>query len=95
MGNHTTPRWYAEMIETITPEYGVSEWVIESNGYANWLIHDERITNYLTPRGIPVMPHYTSKNKLDPDFGVASMSTLFGTLRRVQEGGRRSTTRTT
>src|SRR5690606_9048294 len=35
MGNQTTPAWYAQRIEDITPEYRVDEWVIESNGYSN------------------------------------------------------------
>lgn len=88
MGNHTTPRWYADMIEGLTPEFNVTEWVIESNGYSNWLIHDDRIVNYCRDRGVRIMPHYTSRNKQDPDFGVASMAPLFGSLRRVHEGGR-------
>lgn len=88
MGNHTTPDWYADQIEAIVPEYGVNEIVVESNGYANWIIHYKRIVNYCRNRGIPIMPHYTSHNKQDPDFGVASMAPLFGTVRRHVEGGR-------
>lgn len=80
-----TPSWYGDMIESVVPEYGVNEVVIESQGYASWLIHDERIVRYCQMRGVRVMPHYTSRNKIDPDFGVASMSSLFGSVRR-QEG---------
>ena len=32
------------------------------------------------------MPHFTQHNKVDPDFGVASMSTLFGTVGRRDMG---------
>lgn len=80
--------WYADLVEQATPEFSVNEWVIESNGYSSWLIHDERITKYLQARGIPVREHYTSRNKIDPDFGVATMASLFGTMRRHVEGGR-------
>jgi hypothetical protein len=89
MGTNTNPRWYGDMVQTLTPEYEINEWVIESNGYASWLIHDERIVDFCRNRGVPIMPHYTSRNKIDPDFGVASMSALFGSLRNVtNEGGR-------
>lgn len=89
MGNNTTPAWYADMIEMIVPEYGVNEVVIESNGYASWLIHDQRIVNFCRQRGVPVQPNYTSRNKQDPDFGVASMSSLFGSTRRINDGAGR------
>jgi hypothetical protein len=85
MTQGATPSWYADMLETVIPEYGVNELVIENQGYSSWLIHDERIMRYCQARGVRISPHYTSRNKLDPDFGVASMSTLFGTTRR-QEG---------
>lgn len=88
LGNHTTPSWYRARIEEIVPEYNVNQVVIEQNAYASWLIHDEQIVDYLKNRGIPLGGHYTSKNKADPDFGVASMSSLFGSLRRHTDGGR-------
>lgn len=86
MGNHTTPSWYADLIEQIVPEYGIQEVVIESNAYASWLIHDERITRFCRDRGVRIVPHATYGNKNDPDFGVASMSSLFGSLRRDNDG---------
>ena len=84
--NHTKPSWYADMIEKICPEYEIHDVVIESNAYASWLIHDERIVNYCRQRGIRISGHYTSKNKTDPDFGVASMSSLFGSVARRDDG---------
>jgi hypothetical protein len=33
-----------------------------------------------------VTPHYTGDNKQDPDFGVASMASLFGALKRRSDG---------
>lgn len=87
--NHTLPSWYAEQIETLTPEYGINEWVIEQNSYASWLIHDERITAYLRGSGVKLSPHFTGRNKQDPDFGVATMASLFGTMRRINDGAGR------
>ena len=87
-GSHTTPSWYAELIERVTPEYGVAEWVVESNAYASWIIHDERITKYCRGNGKRLTSHYTGRNKQDPNFGVASMSSLFGSFNRIVAGGR-------
>ena len=83
---NTTPAWYADQIEQLTPMYGVHEWVIEQNGYASWIIHDERIRAYCQNLGVPIVPHFTGAMKQDPDFGVASMSTLFGALKRRSDG---------
>jgi hypothetical protein len=87
MGNNTKPSWYADMLEQIAPAYGVHELVIEQNAYASWIIHDERIGAYCRDAGIIITPHYTGHNKQDPDFGVATMSSLFGTLREKHDGG--------
>ena len=86
-GNHTKPSWYRERIEAITPEYDVAEWVIESNAYSAWLIHDEGLTTWAQRNGVRIIPHYTGRNKQDPDFGVATMASLFGTLREKTQGG--------
>ena len=86
-GNNTKVSWYRDQIEALTPEYGVSEWVIESNAYASWLIHDEQLVEWAQRNGIKITPHYTGKNKQDPDFGVASMASLFGSLREKTQGG--------
>ena len=86
-GNHTKPSWYADMIEQIHPAYGVHEVVIESNAYASWIIHDERIRAYAQNHGLMITGHYTGRNKQDPDFGVAAMASLFGTRKRKHEGG--------
>lgn len=89
MGTNTKPSWYRERMESITPEYGVSEWVIESNAYSSWLIHDEGVTSWAQQHGIRVTPHFTAKNKQDPDFGVATMAGLFGTMQEKHAGGER------
>ena len=86
MGTNTKPSWYADMIEQIVPAYEIHEIVIETNAYASWLMHDERITRFCRDRGVRLMPHFTQHNKVDPDFGVATMSTLFGSTRRQDDG---------
>ena len=88
MGSDTLPSWYAARIEELTPLYGVTEWVVEAQGYSNWLYHDERVMAYCRERGIKISPHYTGRNKIDPDFGVASMESLFGSLSPETEGGK-------
>ena len=86
-GNNTKPSWYAEKIEEVTPVYGVNEWVIEAQGYSNWIYHDERIMAYCRDHGIKLSSEYTGRNKIDPDFGVASMAPLFGAMRERTGGG--------
>jgi hypothetical protein len=88
MGSNTKLSWYAEMIEQIIPEYSVTDLVIERQGYSNWLYQDERIVNFCRQRGIRISPHYTGVgNKIDPDFGVASLAGLFGGLVRRENAG--------
>jgi hypothetical protein len=82
------PSWYADLLEHVVPEYKVVELVIENQGYSSWLIHDERIMRYCQNRGVRITPHYTSRNKQDPNFGVASMSSLFGSTHRIDGTGR-------
>lgn len=85
-GDRTRPSWYLEKMRALTPEYRIDEWVIEQNAYASWLIHDEGIRDWSNSHGIKITPHFTGRNKQDPDYGVASMSGLFGGL-RVKENG--------
>lgn len=84
-----TPAWYAEKLEQLYPEYGFAEIVVEQNGYASWIIQDTRIVSFCRNRGILITPHYTSRNKQDPNFGVASIAPLFGSVRRIHEGAGR------
>jgi hypothetical protein len=64
-------------IKRLTERYGVSEWRIEKNAYQAAIAQDALIKNYLNARGCLISPHHTNSNKWDPDFGVASMATLF------------------
>lgn len=92
MSNNTKISWYREQIELIAPEYHVNEIVIERQGYSNWLYQDERLVEYCRQRGIRVTPNYTGAgNKIDPDFGVASLAGLFGTIQRRNSGNGQAT----
>lgn len=84
-----SPAYIRDLIRQTTIDYGVNEWVIEQNAFQLFLIHDEEIRSFLSNRGVKVTPHYTSRNKQDPDFGVASMAPLFGEARRLHEGAGR------
>lgn len=88
MESNTKLSWYADMIEQIVPEYGVSDLVIERQGYSNWLYQDERIVDFCRQRGVRISPHYTGNGtKIDPDFGVQTLSSLFGGLVRRENAG--------
>jgi hypothetical protein len=64
--------------------------VIEQNAFQLFLIHDEELQDLLPHRGVKITGHYTSRNKQDPDFGVASIAPLFGSLKRMHEGAGRA-----
>lgn len=83
-----TPTYIRDLIKEVTEEYGVNEWVIEQNAFQLFLIHDPEIQQFLATRGVKLTPHYTSRNKQDPSFGVASLAPLFGNVRRTESGGR-------
>lgn len=74
-----TPAQIRDLIEDMTETYRPNEWVIEANAFQGFLARDEEITRYLANKGIILRPTFTGKDKHDPDFGVASMSSLFGT----------------
>ena len=61
----------------LTDRYGVTEWVIERNGFQGFLSSDTEVNQYMAARGCIVRPHFTGYQKHDPDFGVAAMSALF------------------
>lgn len=82
-----TPKQIRELIEQFTEKYSPHEWVIEANAFQLALVQDEGINEYLASRGVVMKPHYThSHNKKDLEYGVASMSTLFGTV--IKEPGK-------
>jgi hypothetical protein len=75
-----TPAQIRGLIKEMTDIYKPNEWVIEINAFQGFLVYDEEINQELANKGILLKPHQTGNNKQDPDFGVASMSGLFGTV---------------
>ena len=46
--------------------------------FRSFLTQDEQINKFLSSRGIRLVQHYTGANKMDLEFGVASLAPLFG-----------------
>ncbi len=72
-----TPQMIKSLIKTWTEKYNPNCWVIEKNAFQLYLTRDEEIRSFLANRGVAMMEHYTGQNKIDPDFGVASVAPLF------------------
>ncbi len=74
-----TPAQIRQLIFDWTSLYSPSEWIVEKNAFQSFLTQDEGIRQSLASRGVLLREHHTGNNKWDSGFGVASMSTLFGT----------------
>lgn len=58
--------------------YPLYEWRVESNGLQSQIVqYNDEIVRFLASKGVRVMPHFTSGNKWDPEFGVSTMAPLF------------------
>lgn len=68
-------------IEAFTEKYKPQEFRIEINAFQKAFELDEDLRGWLAGRGVRLSSHFTGKNKWDSNFGVASMSALFGTIR--------------
>jgi hypothetical protein len=75
-----TPAAIRSLIKEWTDAYKPHTVIVESNAFQLFLTQDEEIRNFLSTRGINYRPHYTGNNKQDPEFGVASLAPLFGTV---------------
>lgn len=84
-----TPKQIRDQIVYMTETYRPSEWMIEENAFQGFLTQDEDLLQYMANKGIVMKAHRTGSQKLDPDFGVASMSGLFGTVEKDKAGNRR------
>jgi len=73
-----TPEQIRSLIKAWTEKYRPKLWVIEKNAFQLFLTQDQEIRDYLGSRGIRLVEHYTGRNKMDAEFGVASMAPLFG-----------------
>ncbi len=74
-----TPAQIRQLIFDWTSLYQPGEWIVEKNAFQSFLTQDEGIRQNLASRGVLLREHHTGSNKWDSGFGVASMSTLFGT----------------
>jgi hypothetical protein len=79
-----TPAAIRQLIIDWTNLYTPAEWVVERNAFQSFLTQDEGIRQFLASKGVVLREHHTGNNKWDAGFGVASMSTLFGT--KQQDG---------
>lgn len=68
-------------IEAFTEKYKPQEFRIEINAFQKAFELDDDLRNWLAGRGVRLSSHFTGKNKWDSNFGVASMSALFGSVR--------------
>lgn len=75
-----SPQQIRDLITTITEKYRPTEWMVERNAFQGYLTQDEGLRQWMASRGVLLREHTTSKNKWDVGFGVAAMSTLFGTV---------------
>jgi len=73
-----TPDQIREAIYDFTSKYSVGEWRVEKNAFQSMLTQDREVREYLAASGSILREHYTGNNKHDSDFGVTSMTTLFG-----------------
>lgn len=74
--------YFREHIMEVSEIYDVDEWVIEEQGFQGFLSNDPELSRWLAARGIKLVGHYTGGKKNDPDYGVASISPLFGRMHK-------------
>jgi hypothetical protein len=72
-----SPAQIKDLIQLWTVKYKPQSWIIEKNAFQLYLTRDEGIRNFLANHGCSMTEHYTGSNKVDPDFGVASLAPLF------------------
>jgi hypothetical protein len=75
------PQKIRSTIEELVLKYKPQELRVEINAHQKAYSLDEDLRQWLGMHGTRLESHVTNKNKWDAAFGVASMSTLFGTVR--------------
>lgn len=81
------PDQIRDQIIALAEKYHPQEVRVEANAYQLAIVQDATLSRWLASRGIPLKPHLTYANKTDELYGVAAMSSLFGSART--EGHRR------
>jgi hypothetical protein len=74
-----TPGKIRALMEDWVDRYHPNELRIEINAHQKSYALDEELRIWLGSKGVAMRSHFTGKNKWDVSFGVAGMSTLFGT----------------
>jgi hypothetical protein len=77
-----TPELMRQQVKFFTDKYHINEWVIERNAFQRFLTQDPELTQFLRSRGCILTEHYTTDNKFDSDFGIATMAPLFESCRQ-------------
>ena len=73
-----TPGQMREHIFAVTKRYKPNEWRIEKNGLNAMVTQDNAIRQFVHEQGSRIYEHQTTgHNKWDPDYGVASLASLF------------------
>lgn len=76
-----TPGKIRALLDDWVKKYHPNEVRVEINAFQKAFALDEDLRQWLSGAGVQFREHFTGKNKWDTNFGVASMSGLFGTLR--------------
>ena len=76
-----TPMKIRQLIEEWVQKYKPQELRIEINAHQKAYALDDDLRTWLSMYGCQLNSHFTGKNKWDTSFGVASMASLFGTIR--------------
>jgi len=76
-----TPAKIQGVIEEWVEKYRPQEFRVEINAHQKAYSLDDNLRNFLASYGCQLNSHFTGKNKWDTSFGVASMASLFGSVR--------------
>jgi hypothetical protein len=76
-----TPAKIQGVIEEWVEKYRPQEFRVEINAHQKAYSLDDNLRNFLAAYGCQLNSHFTGKNKWDTSFGVASMASLFGSVR--------------
>ena len=76
-----TPQKETALIEEWVERFRPQEFRVEINAHQKYYAMDTDLRNFLASYGCQLNSHFTGKNKWDVGFGVASMASLFGSMR--------------
>ena len=76
-----TPQKIEALIQDWVERFRPQELRIETNAHQKAYALDDNLRTYLASAGVKFSSQFTGKNKWDTSFGVAAMSSLFGTMR--------------